>query len=484
MKKFKLKKLIVFAVVMAMMTVTVAGCSTTGDTSSSEGPISFVDDEGNQIDLDQPCTRVISLYSAHTENLFYLGAGDKIIGNYKTGIYPAAASEIETFDYNSDPEKVIAAEPDCVIIRPFITEKAPDFVEAIKSAGIPVVSLYPESKDDFESYITRLAMIVGAEDQAEEQLALLNSEISEIEDTVSAIPEDEKQTIFFEATEENVRTVTADSMAGQAIESAGGINIAADAEAIIDGSSIAVFGEEAVLEQADNIDVYVSQSGSMNGGGDVESIEARAGFDTIKAVKDGRVYTIDEKLISSPTFRQYKGVRELARFLYPDVMDDYSAYENDETATREDMAYVVVKAAHLPIWTTSSSKYYSKTTEGHIYGMFEDVDWQADDFDYIETATMSGAMNGYVEDEKEYFKPEDKVTREDLAIAVAALGDFTDSATTISISDLDACDNPETTQLVVDHGIMDLQDGAFNPTATVTNQEVVETINAALATIK
>ncbi|MDR1257580.1 MAG: hypothetical protein LBJ86_07530, partial [Spirochaetaceae bacterium] len=35
---------------------------------------SVTDDEGNTVSFDKPFTRIISFYSAHTENLFALGA--------------------------------------------------------------------------------------------------------------------------------------------------------------------------------------------------------------------------------------------------------------------------------------------------------------------------------------------------------------------------------------------------------------------------
>jgi iron complex transport system substrate-binding protein len=45
--------------------------------------------------------------------------------------------------------------------------------------------------------------------------------------------------------------------------------------------------------------------------------EKRPGYGTIKAIQDKRVLYIDEKLVSSPTFRYLEGVQEIARFLYP-----------------------------------------------------------------------------------------------------------------------------------------------------------------------
>ncbi|MDR0584927.1 MAG: hypothetical protein LBG57_11365, partial [Treponema sp.] len=82
--------------------------------------ISFVDDDGRAVSLGGPAGRIISLYSAHTENLFALGAGDALIGGHTTCVYPPEAAAFAVYDYNGDPEYIIAAEPDLVLIRPFI----------------------------------------------------------------------------------------------------------------------------------------------------------------------------------------------------------------------------------------------------------------------------------------------------------------------------------------------------------------------------
>ena len=137
------------------------GNSETLEADNSDYAISFIDDMGNQINLDSPCERIIPLYSAHTENLFFLGAGEKIIGAYKTSIYPPEAAFLPRYQYQEDPERIIAADPDVVIIRPFINRKSPEFVEALENAGVLVVSLYPESFDEFDDYIKKLALISG-----------------------------------------------------------------------------------------------------------------------------------------------------------------------------------------------------------------------------------------------------------------------------------------------------------------------------------
>lgn len=457
------------------------GCGNESEVSETEtqeknSAINFVDDEGNEINLDAPAQKIISFYSAHTENLYALGAGDKIIGGSKTCVYPAEAASMANYDYHGDPEQVIAAGPDLVIIRPHITRTSPDFVESIKNAGIQVVSLYPESYEDFPDYINKLAKLAGKEDKATELLEDFNNNLDKITELTSNI--EDKQTVFFESTETNVRTVAEGTMPDIAIKRAGGINIAEGAEPTTEGSSIAEYGTEKVISNGDKIDVYVSQRGTMNAGGNLRSISQRPGFDTISAVKNGRVYVINEKLISSPTFRFYKGVRELARYMYPDVLDDLSSYENDSKATREDFSYIIVKSLHLPIYVPSSSKYYQSEHDTHTYGMFSDTNWQDDNFDYIETAIYGGYIEWQEGDDgEEYFNPQDTVTREELAKTVFLIGEFGGKDDHTSISDLESCKNAKIVQKLVDNNIFDLdENGNFNPDSEVTYNEIVSTL--------
>ena len=467
----------------ALLAGILTGCSgqTGQNKQQTDAAIQFTDDDGRRVALDAPCKKIISLYSAHTENLFTLGAGDSLIGVSDTSIYPPETQKIHVYDYEDDPETIIAADPDLVLIRPFITRKVPGFVKAIEAAGIPVVSLYPEKFDQFDAYINKLALLTGTEKTAEKQLALFHKNIDAITQLTGKATK--KQKIFFESTEVNLRTITDDSMAANAINFAGGINIAAGAKPVEEGSSIASFGEERLLSLADQIDVYVSQRGAMNAGGNLHSILIRPGFDTIKAVKDGRVYVINEKIISSPTFRFYKGVRELARYLYPDVMDDISPYGRDAAATKRDFANIMVRQLHIPLYVTSSSKYYKTDTKGHIYGMFKDVTWKDDDFDYIETAAMGGYIPYTEKGDQQFFKPEDPVTREMLAKAIFLLGDFTQQEHSKAIADLEECENGNIVQILVDNGIFTLEGGKFEPQRTVTCNEIIDALSHVSYTI-
>ncbi|WP_432665946.1 ABC transporter substrate-binding protein [Wukongibacter baidiensis] len=475
------KKAIIFISILALL-VSLAGCAKDKsevvqtdkqEVKSEEFAISFIDDMGEEIKLKEPCEKIISLYSAHTENLFTLGLENEIIGVGKSDIYPVDAIEKDIYDYKSDPEKIIAAEPDLVLIRPFINRKVPDFVETLKRAGITVVSLYPEKFEEFDNYIMKLASLTGKTEKASELLTKFHSDIKAINETTKDI--DDKMTVYFESSENGYKTVTTDSMPAKAIEYAGGINIASDVKPIKEGSSIAPYGVEKLLENAEKIDVFVSQRGVMNAGGNYHSIVIRPGFDTLKAVQNDRVYVINQKMISSPTFRYYKGVREIARMMYPDIFDNIEEYSTENKITRREMAEVAVKYKHKEMYVPSS-KYYKSSHKGHTYGYFQDVKYTEEYFDYVETAVMSGYMSGFKDGDKEYFYPDRTITRDELAKIIFVMGDYKGKDENKEVLDIDKAENRRIIQILVDNGVFQCKDGYFNPKEEVTGNEVIDVL--------
>jgi iron complex transport system substrate-binding protein len=476
------RKIVGFILIL-MLVVSLAACTNNNrgtppqnakETVSEEYAISFIDDMGEEIKLEKSCNRIISLYSAHTENLFLLGLDEEIIGVGTSDIYPVNALKKDVYDYKSDPEKIIAAQPDLVLIRPFINRKSPDFVATIKKAGIPVVSLYPDKFEKFDEYIMILGELTGKDKRAQELLEEFYKGIKDIEGITKDI--EAKMTVYFESSENDYKTVTVDSMPAKAIEYAGGINIASDVKPIKEGSSIAPYGIERILENAEKIDVFVSQRGVMNAGGNYHSIVIRPGFDTIKAVQDDRVYIINQKIISSPTFRYHKGVREIARMMYPEIFDDINAHKSENKITRREMAEIIVKHTHKGIYVPSS-KYYRTDHKGHTYGFFEDVKFTDEYYDYVETAAMAGYIDGIKEDDKEYFYPDRTMTKDEFAKIVYLIGDYKGKDNKKNILDLDEAENKKIIQILVDNDILQCNDGYFNPTQEITCSEAIDVLN-------
>lgn len=453
-------------ILLLLVIFTAVGCEgkNAKETSSEEYKIEFKDDSGRNIKMKEPAKRIISLYSAHTENLFELGLDAEIIGRSKSDLYPPKANLKKIYSYKDDAEAILAAKPDLVLIRPFIERHSSDFVKALENSGINVVSLYPNSFEEFDSYIEKLGMLTGKEERAKELLGNFHNEINNIKEESSKIKN--KVKVFFEATETNCRTVTPDSSAAKSIEAAGGINIAKDAKGLNANTSIADYGVERVIEKGNEIEVYVAQKGSMNAGGSPHAISIRPGFDKVKAVANKRIYNIDEKLISSPVFRHVKGISELQRMFYPEIFDDISGFNSNEYLTRDKLAKIIVMFKHKPIITPKSSTYKKK--KGHVYGSFEDVDISNPYFDYIETSVLSG----YIKYNENSFEPKGKVTREEFAEVLYMLKDFSIKET--NIDDINECSNVDIIKTIIGNNIMQLENGKFNPSKAITEKQAVE----------
>lgn len=461
------------SILTALLVLTSFGCSKDAKKVQDvkKAAIEITDAEGKTIKMEKAAEKIISLYSAHTENLFSLGLDREIIGVGTSDVYPPAVKQKKVYDYKADPENIIAVKPDLVLIRPFIRKSVPDFVKALEEAGINVVSLYPEKFDEFEDYIRKLGVLTGKTEKAEELLNKFKEDMDEIHSVTK--DKNPKVRVYFESTEKEYRTVTKDSMAARVIEIAGGVNIADDAVPVSETSSIASYGLEKIIEKGDKIDVYVSQSGAMNAGGNPHSISIRPGFSAIKAVKENRIYNIDEKLVSSPTFRYAKGIMELARMLYPEIFDDLSVYASEGNLTRVQLAEIAVKYKHKPIFTPSSG-YYKKDKKGHVYGEFKDVLIDNKYFDYIETAVLSG----YMKIDADMFEPEREVTRQELAEVLFMMEDIGSSTNKIEIKDLNKCIKQDMVQKIVDGGIMSTDSNScFNPEGSIRCKEAVDCFN-------
>lgn len=284
---------------------------------STNKRISLVDDLGTKIELKEPAKKIISLYSGHTENLFSLGLNEEIIGVGRAEAYPKEVLSKKAYDYKGDPEEIIKEKPDVVIMRTTITKTYPDYVKTLQNAGIQVVSLFPETFNDFDNYIERLGIITGKEKEAKAKLEEFHKELNRLKSNAEKIAN--KKKVFLETMGNDLKTASKDSFPWNALSFAGAINIAEGAADDKSSGTIANFGAERLLAKSEEIEIYIAQKGGNNPSVTEEVIKKRPGFGKIKAIKDNKILIVDEKLVSSPAFRFIQGVTEIQKYLYPEM---------------------------------------------------------------------------------------------------------------------------------------------------------------------
>ena len=275
-----------------------------------------VDDDGQRIVIEKPFSRIISLYPAHTENLYYLGLERKIIGVGRADDFPPQVKSKPVFSYHDDPERFIAAGPDLVLIRPMIARGYPHLVEKLREAKIVVASLQPKGPEEMFGYWLKLGLLTGKEKEARKMVKKFRHELTKIEKCVGVIPVHQRKRVYFESIHTRMKTFAPRSIPIFALTKAGGINVASNAIRVRN-TNIAQYGKERIIAKGHIIDFFLAQQGAMNRV-TIEQIRKESGFMAIKAVREGKIFLLPEAIVSRPTMRLLEGIRKIAGILYPD----------------------------------------------------------------------------------------------------------------------------------------------------------------------
>ncbi|WP_285905528.1 ABC transporter substrate-binding protein [Pseudodesulfovibrio pelocollis] len=273
------------------------------------------DDTGRVIGVSAPFTRIISLYSAHTENLFQLGLDDAIIGVTEHEDFPSTALEKPAFTARDSVDKLLAARPDLILIRPMQQADQPDLWAALERHGVTVAALQPDTVSEMYDYWRTLGTLTGREVQAEEMVGRFKDGLVLARQRMESIDPARRPGVFFESIHRRFATFAPGSMPIFVLETAGGRNVAADA-ASREGTNIADYGLERMLAKSSQIDVYLTQYGAMNSV-TVRDIATGPAASRIKAVRDRNVFLVDERLVSRPTMRLLRGIETVHTLLHP-----------------------------------------------------------------------------------------------------------------------------------------------------------------------
>lgn len=283
----------------------------------SAPPARVVDDMGQTIVCQKPFQRIISLYAAHTENLFALGLGGEVVGVSTHESHPPAALAKPAFGSRDDPERFLAARPDLVLLRPMHVRAHPGLAASLRQAGVTVAAFQPRTVEEMLAYWRKLGALTGRQAQARAMARAFAAGLARLRGRVDHVPPGQRPGVYFESIHRHMKTFAPDSMAVFVLKAAGGRNLAADARAVR-ATNIAAYGKERIMALASRLDVYLAQVGAMNRVTKRDIME-EPGFTALKAVAQGRVHLVPEELVSRPTPRLLQGVALVQGLLYPEL---------------------------------------------------------------------------------------------------------------------------------------------------------------------
>lgn len=279
------------------------------------GGVTVVDQAGREVTIEGSIERIVSGYYISSSACIALGLTDRMVGIEAKAdsrpLYAMAAPQMLELpnvgtakEFNM--EGCIALEPDLVILP----KRLKDSADTLADLGINVVLVSPESHEDLVGMLELIGEATGTQDAATQLVSYYSDELT----TVAALTKDlaEKPTVYMGGNSSYLETAPKDMYQASLIDTAGGINAAAD----IDGNNwTAVSYEQLVAMNPDVIVIPCEASYTK------EEVVGDAQLVGISAVKEGRVYQMprDFEAWDSPVPSCTLGIRWMLNALHEDV---------------------------------------------------------------------------------------------------------------------------------------------------------------------
>lgn len=270
----------------------------------AHGECIISDDTGTEIRLEHPVKRVVTLYGSLSDILDSIGAGSCLVARTESDSEGARA-HLPAVGTHMRPnlELVAAFGPDIVLQLETGRAQALESVRLLRKLGIPVAVFRIRSFAELFDAIKRIGILTGRVADAEKVVAVMQSRLKAIRER----QQDSKirPAVFFEVRYPNLLTAGTDSMVNEIIEAAGGRN------AVSRPGMVSRISEEELLRLEP--DVYLVQKGPMNK--NPRPLALRPFFKELRAVKQERVFIVNEQSFSRPGPLSIDAVEELAHFL-------------------------------------------------------------------------------------------------------------------------------------------------------------------------
>lgn len=271
-------------------------------------PVTLRDDSGRELTFAGPPQRIVSLSPAHTETLYALGVGDRVVATDSYSDYPPEVKPKATLEcWPQVPvEPLVALRPDLVVV---LTQES-DFIRQMEGASVPVLKLFPKTYQGVLDGILALGRIVGAEGKAREITTSMEARTRAVEMRVKG---KERPTFVYEmdvADPQRPYVAGSGGFYGELFALAGGRNVFSELQA----PSGQVSAEQVIAR--DPAVILLGDAQVPHYPQTPELVLRRPGWESVDAVRNRRVYAVDDQQITRPGPRLVDGLEEIARLFH------------------------------------------------------------------------------------------------------------------------------------------------------------------------
>lgn len=283
-------------------------------------PRTFPNAYGPDIVLERPASNIISLQPNVAEMLVAIGGDSHLLAVDKYTDYPPqAAMKPKIGDILSpDYEMIVSLQPDLAITSRGTPE---DVLKKLRDLDLQVLGVDPQSLDEVFSCMRMFGRIIGNDQMAAQVTAQLQRRREAVRQRVrQAVARSGRPSTMFVLSTEPLFVAGTGSFIASVIEEAGGQHAYRALGGRVNQPWPQV-SKETILAAAPEVLIISTMDAGVN---QIESAQDRlaqlrkdAAWAQVPAVGSGRVYVIDDDLITIPGPRLVEGLERMAALLHP-----------------------------------------------------------------------------------------------------------------------------------------------------------------------
>ena len=270
------------------------------ETAAASKPLAITDDLQRKVELLRPAVRIVSLSDSHTENLVAIRAVRQLVGVNFSADTKWVLKNIPRLSRLPSAEQIAGLKPDIVIMDADWAKMNKDLLKDLDKAKIKYAALNRPKWAVLGQYLDKLGALSGRSKEAAQTLLLSEKSLSK-SDIRSGKTENMRVFVVAGA---DYSTCAPDSWGARLID-ATGARILTDSKGtrVQDFSWYIFYGPQKLADNAKNVDVIITLKNIGRGVPSVsrESIVNDSMFKNTPAVKNGRVWEMDESDLMLPS---------------------------------------------------------------------------------------------------------------------------------------------------------------------------------------
>jgi iron complex transport system substrate-binding protein len=260
--------------------------------------------------------RIVSLSPNVTEMLYGIGAFDQVVGISDYCTYPPEVNKLPSVGgwHNPDLEKLAGLHPDLVIVD---AGQAPFLEDHFKALGLRVMTVEDHTIQDVYAGMTALGRATNHEEGAAKLIASTRDGLARVSKKTAALKPPAKPRVILivdrtPVTLRDLYTATDGGYLGELVEIAGGKIGAPPAK-----NGYGKLSKEDLL--AINPDLILDFIHGVKSRFSGDPMEAWSEMPELKAVRDRRIYGVNEDYVPHASQRMVQTAELFARLIHPEV---------------------------------------------------------------------------------------------------------------------------------------------------------------------